>query len=138
MADIYLDKERYGRLVATLVDIQQSPAMTAIAEDAVKAALGKIGGIWPEDTQTIETSPSKNEPPPLKKPKWQRILELEAAAKGALPELTAGAYRPEDPPVARQMADDLREIRRKQSIEFYAPGIALLLVVGFIVWFLRH
>jgi hypothetical protein len=35
------------------------------------------------------------------------------------------------------MAGDLREIRRKQSIDFYVPGIALLVLLGGIYWFLH-
>jgi hypothetical protein len=33
------------------------------------------------------------------------------------------------------MAADLQSIRRKQSIDFYAPGIALILLVVFAFWF---
>ncbi|MDB5603490.1 MAG: hypothetical protein JWP25_390 [Bradyrhizobium sp.] len=38
-------------------------------------------------------------------------------------------------PALEQMAADLHEIRRKQSIEFYAPGIALIILVVFAFWF---
>ncbi|UPT95398.1 hypothetical protein J4G48_0040290 [Bradyrhizobium barranii subsp. apii] len=69
----------------------------------------------------------------MAKPKWQRILELEAQAKGRpAPEFGSSSNQQLD-----QMSQDLREIRRKQSIEFYAPGIALIILVVFVYWFLH-
>jgi hypothetical protein len=47
------------------------------------------------------------------------------------------ASGPVDPTMER-MAADLAEIRRKQSIEFYAPGIALLILIFLVWWFLHQ
>jgi len=50
-----------------------------------------------------------------------------------------GSQRSNSDPALQQIAADLRSIRRKQSIDFYAPGIALILVVAFAFWFFgRH
>jgi len=69
----------------------------------------------------------------MAKPKWQKILELEAQAKGrSAPEFESSSNQTLD-----QMSQDLRAIRRKQSIEFYAPGIALIILVAFVYWFLH-
>ena len=73
------------------------------------------------------------------KPRWQRILELEDAARqgsassNERPLPSQSLSRPD--PVTAQMAADVHEIRRKQSIEFYAPGIALIILVAFAFWF---
>ena len=45
------------------------------------------------------------------------------------------SQRSNNDPALQQMADDLRSIRRKQSIDFYAPGIALIPLVAFAFWF---
>lgn len=45
--------------------------------------------------------------------------------------------RPVDPTMER-MAADLQDIRRKQSIEFYAPGMALLILIFLVWWFLHQ
>lgn len=34
-----------------------------------------------------------------------------------------------------QMASDLQTMRRQQSVNFYAPGIALIILVAFAFWF---
>jgi hypothetical protein len=44
---------------------------------------------------------------------------------------------PSGPDLQKQMADDLRKIRRKQAIEFYTPGVALLLLI-FMAWYFLH
>jgi hypothetical protein len=80
----------------------------------------------------------------MAKPRWQKILDAEDAARRASgqwsdeapPPLPAGSVSRPDPALA-QMAGDLREIRRKQSIDFYVPGIALLVLLGGIYWFLH-
>jgi hypothetical protein len=46
-----------------------------------------------------------------------------------------GSQRSSNDPALQQMAADLQSIRRKQSIDFYAPGIALILLVVFAFWF---
>ena len=40
-------------------------------------------------------------------------------------------------PALQQMAADLHEIRRKQAIDFYAPGIGLLIFIALGYWFLH-
>jgi hypothetical protein len=35
------------------------------------------------------------------------------------------------------MAGDIRSIRQKQAVDFYAPGIALLVLIGLAWWFLH-
>ena len=75
-----------------------------------------------------------------KKPRWQRILELEEAARGvSAPSSSSPPPMPSQSlardPVAQQMAADLRSIRTKQSIDFYAPAIAILVLIG-LAWFI--
>jgi hypothetical protein len=36
------------------------------------------------------------------------------------------------------MAADLQVMRRQQSINFYAPGIAMLVLIGLAWWFLHQ
>ncbi len=45
---------------------------------------------------------------------------------------------PKHDPLQQQMADDLREIRRKQSLDVYAPGIGVLILIGLAWWFLHQ
>lgn len=40
-------------------------------------------------------------------------------------------------PALQEIADHLGAIRRKQSIDFYAPGIGLLILIGLAYWFLH-
>jgi len=37
----------------------------------------------------------------------------------------------------QEVADHLRAIRRKQSIDFYAPGIGLLVLIA-LAWWILH
>lgn len=48
MTDIFLDDERYSRLVAALVNIQPCPVTGMVTENEIKIALGEAGDIWPQ------------------------------------------------------------------------------------------
>jgi hypothetical protein len=78
----------------------------------------------------------------MPKPRWQRILELEEPARSGsgssseAPPLPPQSLSRHDPAV-QQMAADVAEIRRKQSIEFYAPDIAVLVLIA-IAWWILH
>jgi hypothetical protein len=56
MTDIFLNDERYSRLVAALVNGQPCPFAGRITEDQIKVALGEAGDIWPK---SIEKAASK-------------------------------------------------------------------------------
>jgi hypothetical protein len=70
----------------------------------------------------------------MAKPRWQRILELEEAARrgsvpsDAPPMPTDSLAHPE--PALERMASDIQTMRRQNSINFYAPGVSLLILIG--------
>lgn len=73
----------------------------------------------------------------MKKPRWQRILELEDQARhGSAPSPDNPPPMPsqslQSDPLARQMAKDLRVVSQKASIEMNAQAIATAIVLGFI------
>lgn len=45
--DIYLDYDRYSRLVTALANLQPCPFAGRITEDQIKVALGEAGDVWP-------------------------------------------------------------------------------------------
>lgn len=70
----------------------------------------------------------------MAKPRWQKILELEDAARrgsgqSETPPLPTDSQAPPDP-VLKQMAADVRTMQRQNSVSFYAPGVALLILIG--------
>ncbi|SDK40856.1 hypothetical protein [Bradyrhizobium ottawaense] len=74
----------------------------------------------------------------MSKPRWQRILDLEHQARTGCEPLSEQPPMPSksiQDPLVKQMASDLRAMRRMQSFDFFAPGIAFLLLIG-LVWFI--
>lgn len=53
------------------------------------------------------------------------------------PSASASQSSSKPDPALQQMAADLHEIRHKQAINFYAPGIGLLIFIAFAYWFLH-
>lgn len=47
MTDIYLDYERYSKLIDALLNVQPCPVMGVVTADQIKLALGMGGDIWP-------------------------------------------------------------------------------------------
>lgn len=47
MTDIYLDDERYTKLVTALLNMQPCPFAGVVTADQIKLALGLRGDIWP-------------------------------------------------------------------------------------------
>jgi hypothetical protein len=70
----------------------------------------------------------------MAKPRWQKILELENAARRGSGPSEAATLPTDSParpdPVLKQMAADVRTMQRQNSVNFYAPGIALLILIG--------
>jgi hypothetical protein len=78
----------------------------------------------------------------MAKPRWQRILDLEDAARrgpvssSERPMPAQSLSRPD--PALQQMASDVRQMKRMQAFDFFAPSIALIILVVFVFWFFRH
>lgn len=74
----------------------------------------------------------------MKKPGWQRILELEEQAKHGSAPLTEPPPLPQQSlstdPLARQMANDLHVVRQKAALDMNSQAIAALVVFGFIAF----
>ncbi|MCS3730146.1 hypothetical protein [Bradyrhizobium betae] len=68
------------------------------------------------------------------KPRWQRILDLEAQARGEQP---LPMPTPEQQRRERRNAENLEVIATKARIELYAPAVAILLFILF-AWWLFH
>jgi hypothetical protein len=47
MTDIYLNDERYARLVAALTNVKPCLMAGIVTENEIKTALGEAGDIWP-------------------------------------------------------------------------------------------
>lgn len=45
--DIYLDYQRYNKLVDALLNVQPCPVTGEVTPDQIKLALGLAGDIWP-------------------------------------------------------------------------------------------
>lgn len=69
------------------------------------------------------------------KPRWQRILDLEAQARGEQPPSmpTPEQRRRED-----RNAKNLEVIATKARIDLYAPAIGFLLTILFVWWFFHR
>jgi hypothetical protein len=53
MADIYLDRELYSKLINRLVALQPCPFAGEITSYQLKLVLGETAGIWPEQKWDI-------------------------------------------------------------------------------------
>lgn len=68
------------------------------------------------------------------KTRWQRILDLEAQARGEQP---PPMPRPEQQRREDRNARNLEVIATKARIDLYAPGVALLIMIA-LAWWILH
>ncbi len=54
MTDIYLDDERYARLVNALLNVQPCPFAGHVTADQIMMALGEVGNVWPIHSRSDE------------------------------------------------------------------------------------